>query len=214
MKPKIDYTLYLVTDREIMTSKSIEECVEQAVLGGSTIVQLREKTASSREFYETALKVREVTCKFNVPLIINDRVDIALAVNADGVHVGQEDLHCETVRRIVYQDKIVGVSVSDLSESLVAVEAGADYLGIGAMFATDTKKNANIVGVDELKKIREKVNIPIVVIGGINKSTVPFFKGTGIDGIAVVLAIIAQSDVKKSAEELKEMFQKCRFREN
>ncbi len=208
MKPKIDYSLYLVTDREIMTLDSIEECVERAILGGCTVVQLREKTASSREFYQIALKLREITAQLGIPFIINDRADIALAVDADGVHIGQEDLTYEVVRRIVGQDKIIGVSVSNLSEALAATESGADYLGVGAMFATNTKKNANIVTIDELRQIRERISNPIVVIGGINKSTIPFFRGTGIDGIAVVSAVVAQDDVTKAAKELKLLFQK------
>lgn len=210
MKLKIDYSLYLVTDRQLMTSNSIEECVEQAILGGCTVVQLREKTASSSEFYDTALKIHKLTAKFNVPLIINDRVDIALAVDAEGVHIGQKDLSVEIVRNIVGQDKIIGVSVSNLSEACVGEKLGADYLGVGAMFKTDTKKDTNIVTMEELRKIREKISIPIVVIGGINKNTIPLFKKTMIDGIAVVSAVVAQNNVMKAAKELKLLFQEVK----
>jgi thiamine-phosphate pyrophosphorylase len=144
-------------------------------------------------------------------LIINDRIDVALAVNAEGVHIGQSDLPCETVREIVGEDVIIGVSVSNLNQAKTAVNAGADYLGIGAMYATGTKTDANLTSLEELKLIRENVDIPIVVIGGINKATIPNFKGTGIDGIAVVSAIVAQKDVEKSASEIKELFEKsCR----
>ncbi|BED93050.1 MAG: thiamine phosphate synthase [Candidatus Paraimprobicoccus trichonymphae] len=184
MNPKIDYTLYFVTDREIMTSNSIEECVKQAILGGYMVVQLKEKTASSREFYETALKVREITNRLNVPLIIDDRVDITSAVDADGIHLGQNYLTYEVVRKNIDENKIIGISASSLKEAITAAEAGADYLGVGAMFTTDTKKDVNYVTMDELRKIREKVSIPIVVIGGISKKTIPLFKGTGVDGIA------------------------------
>ena len=207
MKPEIDYTLYLVTDRDLMAADTIEECVEQAVLGGCTVVQLREKTASSREFYETAVKVREITSRLKVPLIINDRADIALAVNADGVHVGQGDLPYDEVRRITGQDKIVGVSVSNLAEAQSAADMGADYLGVGAMFPTGTKTDSNLTSMDELRRIREKVKIPLVVIGGINKNTIPLFKGTGIDGLAVVSAVVSQKDPASSARELKSLFQ-------
>ncbi|MCL2600558.1 MAG: thiamine phosphate synthase [Treponema sp.] len=207
MKPKIDYTLYLVTDRELMAADSIEECVEQAILGGCTVVQLREKTASSLEFYQTALRVREITSWLGVPLIINDRVDIALAVNAAGVHIGQNDLPYGKVRQIIGPDKVVGVSASNLPEALAAADMGADYLGVGAMFATGTKTDANITGMDELRRIREKVKIPIVVIGGISKETVPLFAGTGIDGIAVVSAVVANRDADGAARELKALFQ-------
>jgi thiamine-phosphate pyrophosphorylase len=206
MKPKIDYTLYLVTDRELMSSANVEKSVEQAILGGCTLVQLREKDCSSKEFYETAIKVREVTARLGVPLIINDRVDIALAVDADGVHVGQADLSADVVRRIIGPDKVVGVSAGNLIEALTAVEAGADYLGVGAMYATGTKTDADITSMDELRRIRAAIQLPVVVIGGINKETLPHFQGIGIDGLAVVSAIVAQTDVSEAARELKVIF--------
>ena len=207
MKPDIDYSLYLVTDRELMLADSIEESTEQAIQGGCTVVQLREKNASSREFFDIAVRLRKLTAQHKIPLIINDRVDIALAVEADGIHVGQEDLPYDKVRRIAGDKMIVGVSASNLSEALAAAEMGADYLGVGAMFATGTKTDAQLTSMDELRRIREKVNIPIVVIGGINKNTVPLFKGTGIDGIAVVSAIVSQKDPASAARELKSLFQ-------
>jgi len=206
MRPEIDYSLYLVTDRELMVASSIEECVEQAILGGCTVVQLREKTAPSNEFFQIALRVREITARLGVPLIINDRADIALAVDADGLHIGQDDLPYEAARRIVGQGKIVGVSASNLAEALVAVDMGADYLGVGAMFATGTKTDASLTSMDELRQIRKKANIPIVVIGGINKETIPFFCDTGIDGVAVVSAIVSQTDAMRAAQELKSLF--------
>lgn len=206
MKPNIDYTLYLVTDRELMSSATIEESVEQAVRGGCTLVQLREKTISSRDFYETALRVRKITSRLGVPLIINDRVDIALAVHADGIHVGQNDLPAAAVRQILGPDRIVGVSVGNLTEAFSAVEAGADYLGVGAMYATGTKEDADIVSMEELKRIREEIDLPIVVIGGINKENAPSFGAIGIDGLAVVSAIVAQPDISSAARELKEVF--------
>lgn len=206
MKSNIDYTLYLVTDRKLMSSSTVEESVEQAITGGCTIVQLREKNLSSADFYETAVKVREVTARLNIPLIINDRVDIALAVDADGVHVGQNDLPADIVRKIIGAEKIVGVSVGNLDEACAAVASGADYLGVGAMYVTGTKSGAAVTTLDELRRIRTTVKLPIVVIGGINKDTIPHFKGTGIDGVAVVSAIVSQPDVAKGARELKNLF--------
>lgn len=206
MKPDIDYTLYLVTDHSLMSSATIEESVEQAVLGGCTLIQLREKDALSKVFYETAVRVRDVTARLGVPLIINDRADIAAAVDADGVHVGQDDLPVNAVRRIIGPNKIVGVSASNLAEAIAAVDAGADYIGAGAMYSTGTKADAAITAMDELLKIRTMIAIPIVVIGGINKETAPHFYGTGIDGIAVVSAIVAQKDVAGAARELKTLF--------
>jgi len=206
MKRSIDYSLYLVTDRELMAASGIEKCVEQAVSGGCTIVQLREKTASSREFYETALRVRKITADLGVPLIINDRADIALAVNADGVHVGRDDLPLDAARRVMGKDAVIGASVNNLTEALAAAAMGADYLGVGAMFATNTKTDADLASMDELRRIRAGIKIPIVVIGGINKNNVPLFAGTGIDGIAVVSAIVSQKDPCAAAHELKTLF--------
>ncbi len=205
MKKKIDYTLYLVTDRALMSSATVEELVEQAILGGVTMVQLREKDCAGRAFYESAVKVRAVTARLGVPLIINNRADIALAVDADGVHVGQNDLPAEAARRIVGPDKIIGVSAGNLSEALAAVRNGADYLGVGAMFATATKPDAGIVSFIELRRIREAVSLPVVVIGGINKKTAPLFRGTGANGLAVVSAIVAQKDVAGAARAMRDL---------
>lgn len=205
MKNNVDYTLYLCTDRELMTSKTIEESVEKAVAGGCTVVQLREKNCSSREFYELAVRVKEVTSKSGIPLIINDRVDIAVAADADGVHVGQSDLPASEVRKIIGPDKLVGVSASTVGAALKAQQDGADYIGVGAMYATATKTDARPVSREELAAIREAVNIPIVIIGGVNKDTVLNFKGMGIDGIAVVSAIVSQPDVELAAREMYEL---------
>lgn len=202
MKHGIDYSLYLCTDRRLMTSATIEESVEAALKGGTTVIQLREKDCSSKEFYELGLRVKKITTAYNVPLIINDRVDIALAVHADGVHVGQGDLPCKVVREIVRPDMLVGVSAATLSEAIQAEKDGADYLGVGAMYATNTKTDTRPVSMEELLKIRAAVNIPIVVIGGINRNTLGNFKGTGVDGLAVVSAIVAQPDPEAAAREL------------
>ena len=206
MKHGIDYSLYLCTDRRLMTSPTIEASAESALRGGTTVIQLREKDCSSREFYELGLRVKKITDAYHAPLIINDRVDIALAVGAAGVHVGQEDLPCKVVREIVGPDMIVGVSAATLDEAVQAEEDGADYLGVGAMYATATKTDTRPVSMEELLKIRAAVKIPIVVIGGINKQTLGNFKGTGVDGLAVVSAIVAQPDPEAAARELLRMW--------
>ena len=206
MKHGIDYSLYLCTDRRLMTSPTIEASAESALRGGTTVIQLREKDCSSREFYELGLRVKKITDAYHAPLIINDRVDIALAVGAAGVHVGQGDLPCKVVREIVGPDMIVGVSAATLDEAVRAEEDGADYLGVGAMYATATKTDTRPVSMEELLKIRAAVKIPIVVIGGINKQTLGNFKGTGVDGLAVVSAIVAQPDPEAAARELLRMW--------
>ena len=206
MKHGIDYSLYLCTDRRLMTSPTIEASAESALRGGTTVIQLREKDCSSREFYELGLRVKKITERYNAPLIINDRVDIALAVGAAGVHVGQGDLPCKVVREIVGPDMIVGVSAATLDEAVRAEEDGADYLGVGAMYATATKTDTRPVSMEELLKIRAAVKIPIVVIGGINKQTLGNFKGTGVNGLAVVSAIVAQPDPEAAARELLRMW--------
>lgn len=206
MKPEIDYTLYLVTDRKLMSTKTLEEAVEQAVLGGCTLVQLREKAAASMEFYINALKVKAVTDKYNIPLIINDRVDIAMAVDAAGVHVGQSDLPAIVLKKILSPEKIIGVSANTVAEAIKAKEDGADYIGVGALYSTNTKTDANVISQEQLLEIRKAVDIPLVGIGGINLENAGELSNTGIDGIAVVSAIIAQKDIAAAAKELLKRF--------
>lgn len=210
MKPKIDYSIYLVTDRDLMSTKTLEEAVEEAIKGGCTLVQVREKECSSLDFYTTAINIKRITDKYKVPLLINDRLDIALAVDAAGVHIGQSDLPCSVVRKIVGDDKIIGVSAGTLENAIKAENDGADYIGVGAMYATGTKKDAKHTSMDELKKIRENISIPIVVIGGINKERITDFNGTDIDGLAIVSAIISQKDIYKATSELKDLFFKLK----
>jgi len=202
----LDFTLYLVTDRSLMSSSLLETAVEQAILGGCTMVQLREKDISSDEFYHLAVSIKSVTDKYEVPLIINDRVDIALAVDSAGVHIGQHDLPASIVRRIIPQDMILGVSASTLQEAEKAVSDGADYLGVGAMFSTNTKTDADVVSMQTLLQIRKSVRIPIVAIGGIKKENAFMFKSVGVDGLAAVSAIISQPDIRASAQDLKKSF--------
>lgn len=201
-----DYTLYLVTDRQLMSCDSLTEAVEQAILGGCTMIQLREKELPSLEFYNQAVAVKQVTERYHIPLIINDRIDIAMAVQAAGVHIGQHDLPAAIVRKVIGENMLLGVSASSIAEAIQAQQDGADYLGVGAMFPTGTKTDAESVSMEELQKIRTAVSLPIVVIGGINKGNAGRFKPMGIDGLAVVSAIIAQSDIKAAAAELKDLF--------
>jgi len=211
MHNRADYRLYLVTDRHCLQQQTLEQAVEQAILGGVTLVQLREKAIANKEFYERALRIKAICHRYNVPLLINDRVDIALAVEADGVHIGQSDLPCGVVRQILGKDKIIGVSARTAQQAIQAQADGADYLGVGAMFATSTKQDAQTVTIASLTQIRQAVTIPIVAIGGINHSTLPALQQalqaaeTSIDGVAVVSAILGQKDVKLASEQLKEM---------
>ncbi|SCG83032.1 thiamine-phosphate pyrophosphorylase [Proteiniborus sp. DW1] len=205
---KNDYTLYLVTDRSLMSTKTLQEAVEQAIAGGCTMVQLREKNIGSLDFFTLAKDIKQITDSHQVPLIINDRIDIALSVNASGVHLGQSDIPASVARKIIGKDRLLGVSVSTVQEALKAQSDGADYLGVGAMFPTGTKTDAQAVSMEELLNIRQAVSLPIVVIGGINKENATSFRDAGIDGLAVVSAIISQPDIKTAAEELKRLFQK------
>lgn len=206
MNKKLDYSLYLVTDRSVLGNKSLEESIKKAILGGVTVVQLREKMVSSMEFYNIALKVKAITDKYNVPLIINDRLDIALAVDAAGVHVGQKDLPAKVARKVLGDKKILGVSTATVKEAIKAEKDGADYLGIGSVFQTSTKKDARNISVDKLREIKGFVNIPAVAIGGVNESNVSKLKGTNIDGIAVISAILGKDDVGLAATNLKNIF--------
>ncbi|MDD6794513.1 MAG: thiamine phosphate synthase [Clostridiaceae bacterium] len=200
---KVDYKLYLVTDRDILKGRDLKKAVEESILGGATLVQLREKDVTTREFYDIAVDIKEVTDKYNVPLIINDRIDIAQAIDADGVHVGQSDMPCDKARKILGKDKIIGVSVHTLDEAIKAENDGADYLGCGAVFSTSTKKDAIDVTYDCLKKIKENTKIPVVAIGGISDENINKLKGTNIDGVAIISAILAKDDIREATRKLK-----------
>jgi thiamine-phosphate pyrophosphorylase len=199
---KVDCSLYLVTDRDILENRDLCSCIEEAILGGVTLVQLREKDISTLEFYEIALKVKEVTSKYNVPLIINDRMDIALACDAEGLHIGQSDLPLEIARKILGKNKIIGVSAATVEKAKEAEKNGADYIGVGAIFPTGSKDDAVTIGTHQLKRIREEVTLPIVAIGGINESNCSKAIANGADGIAVISAILGKEDIKRASEEL------------
>lgn len=199
----INYSLYLVSDRSILKGRDLIKSLEEAIQGGVTLIQLREKDVTSLEFYELAIKVKKLTSKHNIPLIINDRLDIALAVDAEGVHVGQNDMPANIARNILGEDKIIGVSTATLEEAKKAVEDGADYIGVGAIFPTNTKDNTRSVTLDQLKNIKDNISIPVVGIGGINETNIESVKSTGIDGVAVVSAILGKENIKAAAEKTK-----------
>ena len=205
-----DYTLYLVTDRQLMSCDSLTEAVEQAILGGCTMIQLREKELSSLEFYNQAVAVKQVTDKYHIPLIINDRIDIAMAVQATGVHIGQHDLPAAAVRKVIGENMLLGVSASSIAEAIQAQQDGADYLGVGAVCATSTKKDANVVSKEEIKKICHTVEIPVVAIGGIKKENIKTLEGTDVDGVAVVSAIFAAKDIKKDTKQLRSLVEEMK----
>lgn len=200
-----DLSLYLVTNSSDDTEKFLNT-IEEAIKGGTTVVQIREKTADTLDFYNLALKVKEITARYNVPLIVNDRADIALAIDADGVHVGQSDMPCEVTRRLIGEDKILGVSASTVEEARKAERDGADYIGTGAVFPTKTKDDADSVTKEELRKIVESVDIPVVAIGGISLENAHELSGTGISGLSVVSAIMSSDNPKKSSQELLKIF--------
>lgn len=202
MKPAINYRLYLVTDSDLCASQELPAVVSQAIEGGVTLVQIREKTASSLDFYHTALAVKQVTDAHHVPLIINDRLDIALAVDAAGLHIGQSDLPAPVARRILGPDKVLGVSVGSLQEAQQAKADGADYLGVGGCFTTSTKLDADYIAPAEIKRIDGMVDLPKVGIGGIKAGNICELAGLGLDGIAVVSAIMGQPDPRACAGEL------------
>ena len=201
----IDYSLYLCTDSNINKNYDIVECVRQAIIGGVTIVQVREKNKNINEFYLMADKIKRVTDTYNIPLIINDNIDVALKINADGIHIGQDDISCLKARKILGQNKIIGVTVTTLAEAKIAIEQGATYLGVGAMYKSITKKDAKIVNPDEFNKIINYCKIPIVVIGGINEKTIPNFKKSNISGYAMIRPILEKENIIESTRKLKKI---------
>lgn len=200
----IDYSLYLITNRSFLKGRSLKTVVEESILGGTTIIQVREKNISTREFYKVALEVKEVTDHYKVPLIINDRIDIAQAIDADGVHLGQDDMPLTIARKILGKNKIIGISAGTLDEALEAQKDGADYLGIGAIFYTGTKKDIDVpIGIDQLKHIYDNINIPAVAIGGINETNFKEVLSTGVNGISVISAILDKADIISASKMLK-----------
>lgn len=194
--------VYAVTDRTWLNGQTLEEQVEKAIKGGATFLQLREKKLCYDDFLKQAIALKKITDKYNIPFVINDNVDIAIAVGADGVHVGQKDMEAGKVRQKLGQNKIIGVSVQTVEQAILAQKQGADYLGVGAVFSTSTKLDASEVSFETLQKICNAVSIPVVAIGGISQSNILQLKGSGIDGVAVVSAIFAQKDITQATKEL------------
>ena len=196
--------LYAVTDRHWTGEKPLSEQVKEALEGGATMLQIREKTLSDAEFEKEALELQKICRDFNVPFIVNDNVALAARIGADGVHVGQDDMNVEEARRLIGKDKILGVSAQTVEEAVLAEKQGADYLGVGAVFPTGSKFDAIEVPHETLKEICRAVKIPVVAIGGITKDNLEELKGSGIAGISVISAIFAKKNIREATEDLKE----------
>ncbi len=205
---KKDLLLYAVTDRSWLGGHTLYQDVEAAIKGGATFIQLREKNLDEAHFLEETKEIKELCKKYQVPFVINDNVDIALAMDADGVHVGQSDMEAGAVREKLGPDKIIGVSAQTVEQALLAEQKGADYLGVGAVFPTGSKDDAVEVSHETLKAICEAVKIPVIAIGGISTGNVMELSGSGICGIAVISAIFAKPDIEAAAKELKEQTEK------
>jgi thiamine-phosphate diphosphorylase len=194
--------LYAVTDRAWVGTKSLYEQVKEALENGVTCVQLREKELDESDFLKEAKQISTLCKEYKVPFIVNDNVNIAIACKADGIHIGQEDMELTNVRKLVGEDMIIGVSAHTVEEAIKAQEDGADYIGIGAVFATSTKTDVDVLSFETLRSICEAVDIPTVAIGGIKKDNICKLKGSGIDGVAVVSAIFAAKDIATATKEL------------
>jgi thiamine-phosphate pyrophosphorylase len=205
MVSKNDMLLYAVTDRSWLNGATLYEQVEAALKGGATFVQLREKKLDEAHFLEEAVQIKELCKRYHVPFVINDNVKIALAMDADGVHVGQSDMEAGDVRARLGADKIIGVSAHNVEEALLAQQRGADYLGVGAVFPTGSKDDAAVMSHETLKAICKAVSIPVVAIGGIGAHNVMELSGSGVCGIAVISAIFAQKDIETATAKLKMM---------
>ncbi len=203
---KLDTTMYFITDSTNYSEEEFLFRVEESCKGGVTLIQLREKDRTTREYLSLAEKVHEITQRYDIPLIIDDRVDIALAVNAEGVHVGQSDMPVKLARQLMGGDKIVGATAKTVPQALEAYEQGADYLGVGAIYPTTTKVKTVLTSVDTLKEIVKSVPIKVNAIGGLNKDNIHVLKDSGISGICAVSAIMKADNPCEAAKELREAF--------
>ena len=206
--------LYAVTDRSWLGGKTLKEQVKEALEGGITCLQLREKDMSDEEFLKEALEIGELCREYKVPFIINDNIDVAVKSKADGVHVGQSDMSAKDVRRIIGDDMILGVSAQTVEQAIEAVESGADYLGVGAVFSTSTKLDADSVSFNTLQEICKNVSVPVVAIGGISGYNILELKGSGIDGVALVSSIFASDDITEACRKLKKLSEEMIENEN
>ena len=195
--------LYAVTDRRWLGQRTLADAVRESLEGGVTFLQLREKELDEEHFYEEAVQLQELARKYKVPFVVNDNVDIAVRMDADGVHVGQNDMEAGDVRALIGPDKILGVSAQTVEQAVLAEERGADYLGVGAVFSTGSKDDAVEVSFETLKAICEAVSIPVIAIGGITQENTADLAGSGICGIAVISAIFAKENIRKAAADLK-----------
>lgn len=202
MKAQPDYSIYLVTDDGCLQGRALIDCVREALEGGVTLVQYRAKTASSAEMYAEALQLKALCDSFNVPLIINDRLDIAMAVGAAGVHLGQDDLPCAAARKLLGEDYIIGVSAHNPAEAKAALQSGADYLGCGAVFGTATKADVKKLGTDGLAAICKAKGLPVVGIGGVTADNYREVRAAGADGAAIVSGILAQPDIRTTVRAI------------
>lgn len=197
-----DLTLYAITDRHWLNGQTLKSQVEKALKGGATMIQIREKDLNEKDFLLEAEELLALCRSYNVPFIVNDNVELAVKIGADGVHVGQSDMNARDVRALIGNDKILGVSTQTVEQALFAEECGADYLGVGAVFPTGSKDDAEVLDRKTLMDICKAVSIPVVAIGGITKDNVRELKGTGIAGISVISAIFAQKDIQNATAEL------------
>lgn len=207
MKAQPDYSIYLVTDDGCLQGRALIDCVREALEGGVTLVQYRAKTASSAEMYNEALQLKALCDSFNVPLIINDRLDIAMAVGAAGVHLGQDDLPCAAARKILGEDYLIGVSAHNPAEAKAALQSGADYLGCGAVFGTATKADVKKLGTDGLAAICKAKGLPVVGIGGVTADNYREVRAAGADGAAIVSGILAQPDIRATVRAIAKISQ-------
>jgi thiamine-phosphate pyrophosphorylase len=214
MKRHIDFSLYFIADHALPGRRNISMIIEQAIAGGATVIQLRGKQMDTRSYIAWAVAVKCTTSEFKIPLIVNDRVDVAMAANADGVHLGQEDMPVATARKLLGKGKIIGISTHTAQEARSAEKAGADYVGAGTVFATSSKKNIRgLLGGDGLKRIRKAVTIPVVAIGGITAQNISEVMRSGVAGVAVISAILHSADPKQTCEIFQSIIRKHKLQQ-